>query len=80
MSLETLITEFVVTSPEQRDIQLYDALSLAKAKALLDQEKGILITRMDFGRFSVSLSASVPYGYIHELDQVRGLTKMRGSR
>jgi len=69
MPYETLIADFIVTNPAERDMMLRSALSTAKANAAVQGKRGILVTRHDLQRFSVSLTPNVPYGYIHELDQ-----------
>lgn len=44
------------------------AVVAARTDASANGTHGILVTRHDFGHFSVSLSADVPYGLIHEHD------------
>lgn len=65
-----LIADFVVTTPEERDTELARALTAAKNQAAATGKLGVLVTRHDFSRFSVSLSPTVPYGVIHERDHV----------
>ena len=63
-----LIAHFVVATREERDTELARALVTAKIEAAATGKHGVLITRHDFSRFSVSLSQTVPYGIIHERD------------
>ncbi|MFB9859490.1 hypothetical protein [Paenarthrobacter aurescens] len=48
-----------------RDLQLEEATRLLREKAT---DRGILITRDSFRSFTVTLSSSVEYGLIQELD------------
>lgn len=63
-----LIADFVVTTPQERDSELSKAVASAKFQAAMAGKFGVLVTRHDFSRFSVSLTPSVPYGAIHEQD------------
>lgn len=63
-----LIADFVVTTPEERDFELSRALATAKLQAAVAGKLGVLVTRHDFSRFSVSLTPTVPYGVIQERD------------
>ncbi|MFE4541071.1 hypothetical protein [Arthrobacter sp. NPDC056727] len=56
---------------EERDFELDRALATAKFKASMDRNRGVLVTRQDFCRFSAALTASVAYGAIHECDHAR---------
>lgn len=71
MSTNMLIADFVVTTPQERDYELSRALTTARFKADMSRTLGILVTRHDFSRFSVSLTSAVPYGAIHERDNAR---------
>ncbi|MDQ0826156.1 hypothetical protein QFZ60_002329 [Arthrobacter sp. B2I5] len=71
MPPKTLIADFAVTTAAERDSQLANALAIAKATATSVGQQGIVITRLNFRRYTVSLSSSVPYGYIHEVDQAQ---------
>jgi hypothetical protein len=55
--------------------ELYEKINAAVASAfsdgLAERTHGVLVTRHDFGHFSVALSPHVPFGLIHEQDQVR---------
>jgi hypothetical protein len=64
-----LVADFVVETVQERDFELDRALATAKFRASMERKLGIVVTRHDFCRFSVSLTADVPYGSIHELDQ-----------
>lgn len=65
---EKLIADFVVATLEERDFELDRALSAAQSLASMDARLGVLVTRHDFWRFSVALTADVPYGQIRECD------------
>lgn len=67
-----LIADFVVKTVEERNYELNRALGTAIFKASIDRKLGVLVTRHDFCRFSVALTATVPYGIIHERDRVWG--------
>jgi hypothetical protein len=69
MPNDMLIADFVVETVQERDFELDRALATAKFRASMGQKLGIVVTRHDFCRFSVSLTADVPYGSIHERDQ-----------
>ena len=71
MQSSMLIADFVVATVEERDFELDRALTTAKFRASMDRQLGVLVTRHDFCRFSVSLTASVPYGTIHECDHAQ---------
>lgn len=71
LSPNVLIADFVVTTPKERDYELSRALKTARFKADMGGKLGVLVTRHDFSRFSVSLTTAVPYGSIHELDHAR---------
>jgi hypothetical protein len=66
---DVLIADFVVATAEERDFELNRALASAEFQASMDRTLGVVVTRHDFCRFSVSLTADVPYGTIHERDQ-----------
>jgi hypothetical protein len=55
--------------------ELYEMLEVAVAAAQDDafasRKHGILVTRHDFGHFSVALSTNVPFGLIREDDQAK---------
>jgi hypothetical protein len=46
----------------------FQSLSIAQAKAEVDEKSDILIFRHHFRLFSVSLTPAVPYSFIHERD------------
>lgn len=69
MPNDVRIADFVVASVQERDFELERALATAKFRASMDRKRGVVVTRHDFCRFSVSLSTDVPYGSIHERDQ-----------
>jgi len=71
MPTDMLIADFVVATVEERNFELERALDTAKFKASMDRQHGVLVTRHDFFRFSVSLTPNVPYGTIQERDHAR---------
>lgn len=64
-----LIADFVVTTVQERDFELDRTLSTAKFRASMDRKLGIIVTRHDFCRFSIALTADVPCGTFQERDQ-----------
>lgn len=62
------VAEFVVSTVNERNQQLDIALAAAEPKASRERGLGVLVTRHDFHRFSVWLTAAVPYGRIEERD------------
>jgi hypothetical protein len=66
---DVLIADFVVATAEERDFELDRALATAHFQASMDCRLGVVVTRHDFCRFSVSLTSDVPYGTIQERDQ-----------
>jgi hypothetical protein len=61
-------TAIAVTAsdPSDRDRQLEEAVAALKVRAGEGNRKGILVTRHDYGSFTVSLSDAVPYGLTRE--------------
>lgn len=59
----------------QRKAELYEkldaAVAAARADEYSDKRHGLLVTRHDFGHFSVAFSPNVPLGLILEDDQAR---------
>jgi len=68
MTNHMLIADFVVETVQERDFELDRAMATARFRASMDRKLGIVVTRHDFCRFSVALTADVPYGLIHERD------------
>ncbi len=68
--MHTLVADLLVTSKEDRDFELNQAVAAATTKALKDRQHGVLVTRHDFSHYTVALTTSVPFGQIHESDQV----------
>lgn len=66
--MPTLIADLYVQNPVDRDDQLSSALAHAIHAALSAKNRGILITRHHYSRYTVALSPAVPYGQTHELD------------
>lgn len=65
-----LIADFIVRTPEERDTELAQALVTAETQAAQTGKLGVLVTRHDFSRFSVTLTETVPYGITQERDHV----------
>lgn len=63
-----VIADFHVRNKAERDEKLEAAVTAARSHALAEGAHGLLVTRHEFGRFSVALSADVPFGLIREHD------------
>lgn len=64
-----IIAEFRVENTSERDEKLGAAVASAQRELCPDRTRGgLLVTRHDFGHFSVALSADVPLGSIVEKD------------
>lgn len=46
--------------------QLDEAVAIAQTRAMQEGGEGILVTRHDFGSFTVALSDAVPFGLTRE--------------
>jgi hypothetical protein len=68
MPTDMLIADFIVSTPNERDHQLEGALAAAESRTSIDRKLGVLVTRHNFHRFSVRLTAAVSYGTIKEHD------------
>jgi hypothetical protein len=57
-----------ITGTEAKSVsaQLDDAITLAESMARKEGRCGVLVTRHDYGRFSVTISPEVPYGTTQE--------------
>jgi hypothetical protein len=68
--MKQVIADFRV----ERKTELYETLNAAAAAAydheLDDRSHGVLVTRHGCNHYSVALSSDVPFGLIHEHDQV----------
>jgi hypothetical protein len=60
-------TAVTVTDRASMQRQLDEAVSAAKAQAMGEGSKGILVTRHGYGSFTVALSDAVPFGLTREL-------------
>lgn len=56
-----------VTDRASMERQLDEAVTAATARAMREGRKGILVTRHDYGLFTVALSDVVPFGLTREL-------------
>jgi hypothetical protein len=65
---DRVIAEFRVESAQEATIRVSEAVALAEMEAYAEQTRGVLITRHDFGVFSISLSSMVPFGITMEQD------------
>lgn len=61
-------TAIAVTASDHAGMErhLEEAVKALRARAIPEERKGILVTRHDYGSFTVSLSESVPYGQTRE--------------
>lgn len=66
--MQTLIADLCVRNPADKDEQISSALATAIHAANAEKDCGVLITRHHYGRFTIALSAKVPYGQTRELD------------
>jgi hypothetical protein len=66
--MPTLIADLVVRNPVDRDDQLSSALARAIHAASDAKDRGVLITRHHYSRYTIALSPTVPYGQTRELD------------
>jgi len=65
-----LLATITPTSRETMDDDLNSAIHAATQRAMLDGRRGILLTRVDYGSFTVELTPDVPYGYTYELEKI----------
>lgn len=70
MESEQKIAEFRVSSRTEMERKLEIAVGEAFHRARVDGTRGVLLTRHGFDHFSVSLCPNVPFGSLHEDDQV----------
>ena len=66
-----VVAEFRVGYKAEVDEKLEAAVVAALSDSSVDGTRGVLVTRHDFGHFSVALSPDVPFGLIHEHDHAR---------
>ena len=62
-----LPTAVIVTDRASMEQQLDEVVTAARALAMSEGHKGILVTRHDYGSFTVALSDAVPFGLTREL-------------
>lgn len=65
MSTDTSTITVRVEDPASRDRQLEQATSLLRERAV---GCGILVTRVDYTTYTISISPGVAYGQIREID------------
>ncbi|MGO4247634.1 hypothetical protein AB4Y87_10495 [Paenarthrobacter sp. RAF54_2] len=68
-----------VTARRGLELQLNQAVGRAIEEALKSPEKGIRVTRHSHDRFTVELTAEVPFGITQELD-LRSPSEVHGRR
>jgi hypothetical protein len=66
-----VVAEFRVKDKADVDENLDAAAVAALSDSYIDGTCGVLVTRHDFGHFSLALSPDVPFGLIHEHDFAR---------
>jgi hypothetical protein len=71
-----LITEFRTTCRTDMENRLKAAVEAAHGDQLTDRTGGVLVTRHDFGHFSVAISPEIPYGLVYEKDLVGSATAL----
>lgn len=77
--MKEFISEVEVHNAADKDIQLTIALGNAIRVAQEDSTCGVLVTRHQYTKFTVSLSPTVPYGQTRELDLVHSPTSHRAA-
>jgi len=68
--MQQIIADLTVRNTMEKEALLESALNRAIQAASVEQAYGVLLTRHDHTRFTVELSARVPYGRTYELDLV----------
>jgi hypothetical protein len=68
--MQQIIADVTVRNAADKESQLEAAHDRAIQEASVNKAYGVLLTRHDHSRFSVALSARVPYGRTYELDLV----------
>lgn len=68
--MKEFIADVEVHNAAEKDVQLTFALTNAIHAAQKDGTCGVLVTRHQYTKFTVSLSPTVPYGQTRELDLV----------
>ncbi|MFD1214129.1 hypothetical protein ACFQ36_19035 [Arthrobacter sp. GCM10027362] len=58
--------EISATHPDEADEKLNAAVYELQLRARADRTRGILVTRIGAGRYTVELSPEVPYGFTEE--------------
>jgi hypothetical protein len=64
--LNELIAEITAKDATRLQHELNSAVTTAQVKAMEQREHGILVTRHDYGSFTVEISPEVPYGLTRE--------------
>lgn len=65
-----IIADIRIQHKAELSEKLDAAVAAAHAQATTAPTRGVLVTRHDFDHFSVALSPDVPFGVIHESDQI----------
>lgn len=66
-----VIADFRVKFKAEMDAQLDAAIATARSAAFAARTHGVLVTRHDFGHFTMALSPEVPFGLVLEQDHAR---------
>lgn len=69
METHRMIADFRVNSKADMEVKLEAAVTEATQSALLYGNHGVLVTRHDFSRITVTLTPQVPFGLTRENDQ-----------
>lgn len=67
MKLEQIIADFHVEDKTEMEERIDAAVGTARKQAM-GNKLGVLVTRHDFGHFSVSVTPHVPFGFTREHD------------
>lgn len=57
------------TDRDTRDRELNAAVTAMREQAMIDGQRGILVTRHSPETYTIELSESVPFGFTHEHDR-----------
>lgn len=67
MEFEQIIADFHVEDKTEMEERIDAAVGAARKQAT-DRKLGVMVTRHDFGHYSVSVTPQVPFGFIREHD------------
>lgn len=71
MESPEIVADFRISDKQMLDKRLNAAVEMAIQRAL-PERKGVLVARHDASRFTVTVTAEVPFGLIYEHDHSAG--------